>query len=256
MCHDLALTVGRTASPPVTGKDRLHVRRKVSGKLSYGETHGGQGHGRGPRAREGDLLRVLLGPGRLKVLEATRVHMLQRGVFGPLMHTRYAPWPGAHRRRRMHGAREVSRRVITGDEARALRVEQETATAARVAECLRGRRRGRGQGGGGRVVDDSDKDGDNDGDGADDDEGDNHHDDDIGMSSESSSEEPYRVNDAKLSKVQGKRSKQPLFLGEWEGWPDEIGRTWEPYEHFGDHAALADNFIEWWKDADKPEPPQ
>ena len=91
------------------------MRRKVSGKLSFGETHGGQGHGRGPRAREGDLLRVLLGPGRLKVLEATRVHMLQRGVFGPLMHTRYAPWPSAPqeedaRRTRGKPARDNRRR--------------------------------------------------------------------------------------------------------------------------------------------------
>lgn len=104
-------------------------------------------------------------------------------------------------------------------------------------------------------MDDSNDDG---GNGDDKDDGDNEDDDDVDVTSESASEEyvPCRVHDAKLGKVPGKRSQQPLFLVEWEGWPGEIGWTWEPYEHFGDHAPLADNFIKEWKDANKPWPPQ
>ena len=67
-------------------------------------------------------------------------------------------------------------------------------------------------------MDNSDEDGDDDGDGNGDGEGDNDQDDNVDMTSESSNEEhvPYRVHDAKPGKAQGKRSKQPLFLFEWD----------------------------------------
>ena len=40
-------------------------------------------------------MRVLLSPGNSKVFEGTRVHMLQSGVSGPLVHTRSASLPSA-----------------------------------------------------------------------------------------------------------------------------------------------------------------
>lgn len=97
--------MGRTASPPVTGKDRLHARKSDFHENSIRVHHGGQGHGREPCARGGDPLRGLLIPGKLKAFESTRIYMLQRDAFGPLALTRSASLPsgpeeeGARRKR-------------------------------------------------------------------------------------------------------------------------------------------------------------
>ena len=64
------------------------------------------------------------------------------------------------------------------------------------------------------------------------------------------------MHDAKTGCAQGRAREETLFLVEWEGWPDAIGWTWELYEHFCGHAALADNFIKDWKDWKKRWPPQ
>ena len=209
----------------------------------------------------------LLSPGKMQVFKAVQHQMLQRTVFNPLPAAAQgaaAAAPAAASSGRGAKRRRTTGRLLTSDEMRAELAAEAAEREEKAARQAAGRGRGRGRGrGGGRgrgrggrgegatgggggsapaIIDDSTS-------------GSSGEDDMTSEDEEEEEYEPLRVHDVKMGKVLGRRGSCILFQVEWKDFPDESDFTWEPYEHFGQHAKLADDFEAEWKAANKAWPP-